>query len=156
MKEQTDMEGQQAKNPLDSAYKKMSEVRTYLGKAGFAIGNAKTACAGINGIESFVNDLNEVGAKIAYMLGDCIGFCDNQAKRIENERIERMKALEKAKEEERQAQAQMKGVEHAETTKKEEMPKLLPPIMPGQVKPKMAVVEDDAKTAKRRGRKAVK
>lgn len=148
------MEGQQEKkNPLDEAYKKMCDVRTYLGKAGYAIGNAKAACGGIGGIDSFVSDLAEIGAKLAFMLGDCIGFCDNQAARIERERVEKMKAIEKAKEEERLASEQIHG---GGQPAKEPMQKLLPPIMPGQVKPKMAVVEDDAKTPKRRGRKNAK
>lgn len=159
------MEGQQEKkNPLDEAYKKMCDVRTYLGKAGYAIGNAKAACGGIGGIDSFVSDLAEIGAKLAFMLGDCIGFCDNQAARIERERVEKMKAIEKAKEEERLASEQIHGggqpakepIHGGGQLAKEPMQKLLPPIMPGQVKPKMAVVEDDAKTPKRRGRKNAK
>lgn len=138
------MEEMQAKkNPLDEAYIKMCEVRSYLGKAGYAIGNAKTACRGIVGIDTFINDLTKIGAKIAYMLGDCIGFCDNQAKRIENERIAKMKAIEMAKREERLA--------------KENVQKVLPPLPPTIEKPepKMAVVEDE-KATKRRGRKNAK
>lgn len=108
-----------AQNPLDLAYARMKDVRTLLGRAGYEIGRAKMACEGVNGTESFVNSLNEVGSKIAYMLGDCISFCDNQQKRVEEERTARIAEIQRlAKESEAQKMAELKRQKEADDAKK--------------------------------------
>lgn len=129
---------QTAQNPLDAAYARMRDVRTLLGRAGYDIGRARVACEGISGTEAFVASLNDVGSKIAYMLGDCISFCDNQQKRIEDERSARIAEVQrKAKEDEAKRLADAKRESEVEDAKK------------------MAIVEDAPKavpTAVRRGR----
>lgn len=120
---------QTAQNPLDAAYARMKDVRTLLGRAGYDIGRARIACEGINGTEAFVASLNEVGSKIAYMLGDCISFCDNQQNRIDEERTAKIAEIQrKAKEDEAKRLADAKRKSEVEDAKK------------------MAVVEDAPKT----------
>jgi len=84
-----------AQNPLDVAYERMKVVRSMLGRAGYALGEAKKACAGIAGTEGFASQLDDVGAKVAYMLGDCISFCDNQQKRVDEERAAKIAELQR-------------------------------------------------------------
>lgn len=129
---------QTAQNPLDAAYAKMKDVRTLLGRAAYEIGRARIACEGIRGTEGFVNSVNEVGTKVAFLLGDCISFCDSQQKRIDDERSARIAEVQrKAKEDEAKRLADAKRESEVEDAKK------------------MAIVEDAPKavpTAIRRGR----
>lgn len=105
-------------NPLDFAYARMKEVRTLLGKAGYEIGMAKIACDGVKGTESFVNSLNEVGSKIAYLLGDCIGFCDSQQKRVDDERKAQIAEIQRlTKESEMEKLAEIQRQKEAEDAK---------------------------------------
>ena len=125
---------------IEFAYQRMRKIRTELGDAGYEIGKAVKDCEGIGGTEHFQRTLNEVGAKIAYLLGDCINFCDNQQMRVDAEtercqrELKRVAEEEARKNKEHEEAERLKAIEEANKQKAEQMAK---------ERAEMAVAEDE-------------
>lgn len=139
---ENEMSQEKFNEKINEAFVRMKHIRSFLGTAGFEVGKAMKMCESVVGSEGFQKNLAEVGAKIAYLLGDCIVFCDKHQERIDAERAAKIAEIKKMKEKEKEDEANKEKEKPlvAESDEREKA-KIMAPVF------------DGAKKAVKKGRK---